>query len=95
MASIPTTTMRIDPQLKEESSRVLEDLRLTLSGAVTIFLKAVVRNRDSRSRSRRKRRMADKVIRIKDLRPQDVRGFRGDTVSADGLMDWHAPHVSQ
>ena len=43
MASIPTTTMRIDPQLKEESSRVLEDLGLTLSGAVTIFLKAVVR----------------------------------------------------
>ena len=39
MASIPTTTMRIDPQLKEESSRVLEDLGLTLSGAVTIFLK--------------------------------------------------------
>ena len=38
MASIPTTTMRIDPQLKEESSR-----GLTLSGAVTIFLKAVVR----------------------------------------------------
>ena len=43
MASIPTTTMRIDPQLKEESSQVLEDLGLTLSGAVTIFLKAVVR----------------------------------------------------
>lgn len=42
MASIPTTTMRIDPH-KEESSRVLEDLGLTLSGAVTIFLKAVVR----------------------------------------------------
>nr|WP_270305226.1 type II toxin-antitoxin system RelB/DinJ family antitoxin [Bifidobacterium adolescentis] len=35
--------MRIEPQLKEESSRVLEDLGLTLSGAVTIFLKAVVR----------------------------------------------------
>ena len=43
MASIPTTTIRIDPQLKEESSQVLEDLGLTLSGAVTIFLKAVVR----------------------------------------------------
>ena len=42
MASIPTTTMRIEPQLKEESSQVLEDLGLTLSGAVTIF-KAVVR----------------------------------------------------
>ena len=87
MASIPTTTMRIDPQLKEESSRVLEDLGLTLSGAVTIFLKPSSGNRDSRSRPRRKRRMADKVIRIKDLRPQDVRGFRGDTVSADGLVD--------
>ncbi|WP_242499559.1 type II toxin-antitoxin system RelB/DinJ family antitoxin [Bifidobacterium pseudolongum] len=35
--------MRIEPQLKEESSQVLEDLGLTLSGAVTIFLKAVVR----------------------------------------------------
>lgn len=35
--------MRIDPPLKEESSRALEDLGLTLSGAVTIFLKAVVR----------------------------------------------------
>ena len=43
MASIPTTTMRIDPQLKEEASRALEDLGLTLSGAVTSFLKAVVR----------------------------------------------------
>ena len=72
--------------------------------------------------------MADKVIRIKDHRPQDakghrytlhrgnvldvysdweapdlivsdgaygVRGFRGDTVSADGLVDWYAPHVIQ
>ena len=72
--------------------------------------------------------MADKVIRIKDHRPQDakghrytlhrgnvldvysdweapdlivsdgaygVRGFRGDTVSADGLVDWYAPHVAQ
>ena len=43
MASIPTTPMRIEPQLKEESSQVLEDLGLTLSGAVTIFLTAVGR----------------------------------------------------
>lgn len=43
MTAIPTTTMRIDPQLKEESSQVLDALGLTLSGAVTIFLKAVVR----------------------------------------------------
>ena len=72
--------------------------------------------------------MADKVIRFKDRRSQDVnggrytlhrgnvldvysdwgspdlivsdgaygvRGFRGDTVSADGLVDWYAPHVAQ
>ena len=72
--------------------------------------------------------MADKVIRIKTSRPQDVRGDRytlhrgnvldaypdrrprpdsqrwglwrardseGDTVSADGLVDWYAPHVAQ
>lgn len=43
MASIPTTTIRIEPQLKEESNQVLKDLGLTLSGAVTIFLKTVVR----------------------------------------------------
>ena len=64
MASIPTTTMRIDPQLKEESSQVLEDLGLTLSGAVTIFLKAVVREqglpfevkKETRTSSRCRRR---------------------------------------
>lgn len=126
MASIPTTTMRIEPQLKEESSQVLEDLGLTLSGAVTIFLKAVVREQGLPFEVKKETSNADKVIRIKDLRPQDVRGdrytlhrgnvldaypdweapdlivsdgaygvrgFRGDTVSADGLVDWYAPHV--
>lgn len=41
--SVPTTTMRIDPQLKDEANKVFDELGLSLSGAVTIFLKAVVR----------------------------------------------------
>lgn len=41
--SVPTTTMRIDPQLKDEANKVFYELGLSLSGAVTIFLKAVVR----------------------------------------------------
>ena len=43
MASTPTTTMRLDPELKEEALRILEPLGLNLTGAVNIFLKAVVR----------------------------------------------------
>lgn len=41
--SVPTTTMRIDPELKDQANKVLNELGLSLSGAVTIFLKAVVR----------------------------------------------------
>ena len=41
--SVPTTTMRIDPELKDEANKVLGELGLSLSGVVTIFLKAVVR----------------------------------------------------
>ena len=41
--SIPTTTMRIDPELKDEANKVFDELGLSLPGAVTIFLKAVVR----------------------------------------------------
>ena len=43
MAGIPTTTMRIDPKLKEEANEVFDDLGLTMSTAVNMFLKAVVR----------------------------------------------------
>ena len=42
--SVPTTTMRIDPELKDRANKVLGELGLSLSGAVTIFLKAVVRD---------------------------------------------------
>ncbi|MDU1020282.1 MAG: type II toxin-antitoxin system RelB/DinJ family antitoxin [Bifidobacterium breve] len=43
MANTPTTTMRINPELKTEAMNILEPLGLSLSGAVNIFLKAVVR----------------------------------------------------
>lgn len=43
MAGIPTTTMRIDPELKEQANEVLNDLGLNMSTAVNMFLKAVVR----------------------------------------------------
>ena len=43
MANTPTTTMRLDPELKDQAMRVLEPLGLNMTGTVTIFLKAVVR----------------------------------------------------
>ncbi|MDB6724552.1 type II toxin-antitoxin system RelB/DinJ family antitoxin [Bifidobacterium longum subsp. longum] len=43
MVNIPTTTMRIDPELKEKANEVLDDLGLDMSTAMNMFLKAVVR----------------------------------------------------
>lgn len=43
MADTPTTTMRLDPELRRQANRILEPLDLTMTGAVTIFLKTVVR----------------------------------------------------
>lgn len=43
MANTPTTTMRLDPELKDEALKILEPLGLNLTGAVTIFLKSVIR----------------------------------------------------
>ena len=43
MANTPTTTMRLDPELKEEAMKILEPMGLKMTGAVTIFLKAVIR----------------------------------------------------
>ena len=45
MPSIPTTTMRLDEELKESAKRILEELGLNLTSATTLFLRAVVRNR--------------------------------------------------
>lgn len=43
MGKIPTTTMRLDPELKEAVKPILEELGLNLTTAVTMFLKALVR----------------------------------------------------
>lgn len=43
MTNTPTTTMRLDPELKNDALRILEPLGLNLTSAVTIFLKTVVR----------------------------------------------------
>lgn len=43
MANTPTTTMRLDPELKDEAMEILGSLGLNMTSAVTIFLKAVVR----------------------------------------------------
>ena len=43
MADTPTTTMRLGPELRRQVNRILEPLGLTMTGAVTIFLKTVVR----------------------------------------------------
>lgn len=45
MAYTPTTTMRLDPKLKDEAMRILEPLGLNMTSAVTIFLKTVVREK--------------------------------------------------
>lgn len=44
MTQIPTTTIRIDPETKEKANKVFEELGISLSAAVNVFLKAVVRN---------------------------------------------------
>lgn len=38
-----TTTLRIDDNLKQECDAIFEDLGLSLSGAVTLFLRQVVK----------------------------------------------------
>ena len=43
MASSPVTNIRIDPDLKEQANAVFEELGLTLSTAVNVFLRAAVR----------------------------------------------------
>lgn len=43
MSNTPTTTMRLDPELKAEAVRVFEPLGLNMTTAVNMFLKAVVR----------------------------------------------------
>ena len=45
MANTPATTIRLDQELKDEAMRILEPLGLNMTSAVTIFLKAIVREK--------------------------------------------------
>lgn len=42
-SSVPATTIRIDPEVKREAVAVLDELGLSMSGAVNVFLRAVIR----------------------------------------------------
>ncbi len=44
MASkIPATTIRIEPEVRERAGEILDELGITMSGAINIFLRAVIR----------------------------------------------------
>ena len=53
MANTPTTTLRLDPELRDEALQILEPLGLNLTSATNIFLKAVVREKACHSTSTR------------------------------------------
>lgn len=42
-SNVPATTTRIDPEVKREAVAVLDELGLSMSGAMNIFLRAVIR----------------------------------------------------
>lgn len=42
-SKIPATTIRIEPEVKREATAVLDELGLSMSSAVNLFLRAVVR----------------------------------------------------
>lgn len=42
-SNIPTTTIRIEPEVKKEATVILDELGLSMSTAVNAFLKALVR----------------------------------------------------
>lgn len=42
-SNVPATTIRIDPDVKREALAVLDELGLSMSGAMNIFLRAVIR----------------------------------------------------
>ena len=43
MSSKPTTTIRIDPEVKRRACKVFDDIGLSMSAAINTFLKAVIR----------------------------------------------------
>ena len=43
MAKTPTTTMRLNPELKDKARKILEPLGLNMTEAVSSFLRTAVR----------------------------------------------------
>lgn len=41
--TVPATTMRIDPEVKREANAIFDELGLSMSAAVNMFLRAVIR----------------------------------------------------
>ena len=42
-SKIPATTIRVEPEVKREATAVLDELGLSMSSAVNLFLRAVIR----------------------------------------------------
>lgn len=42
-SNIPATTIRIEPEVKKEASAILDELGLSMSAAMNMFLRAVIR----------------------------------------------------
>ena len=42
-SKIPATTIRVEPEVKRKATAVLDELGLSMSSAVNLFLKALVR----------------------------------------------------
>lgn len=42
-SNIPATTIRIEPEVKREASAILDELGLSMSTAMNMFLRAVIR----------------------------------------------------
>ena len=45
MGKVATVTARVDEETKKEAERIFRELGIPMSSAISVFLKAVVRNR--------------------------------------------------
>lgn len=42
-SNIPATTIRVEPEVKKEAAAILDELGLSMSAAMNMFLRAVIR----------------------------------------------------
>ncbi len=79
-----TTTIRLEPSLKEECSAVLREMGMTLSGAVNLFLKQVTITRSIPFEIRADnppfeiRRRLDRIISEKEKLSKPFKGSTED-----------------